>query len=64
MISFDVVHPPAVSTSLSFALRAEDESNLALFAMATIITATLIVLQKATVRILGHYNRKDPGHEE
>jgi CBS-domain-containing membrane protein len=28
MILLDVVHPPAVSTSLSFALRAGNESNL------------------------------------
>ena len=28
MIALDVVHPPAVSASLSFALRTENESNL------------------------------------
>jgi CBS-domain-containing membrane protein len=30
MIAFDVVHPPAVSTALSFALRSYDEANLVL----------------------------------
>jgi starch phosphorylase len=36
---FDAVHPPAVSTSLSFALRAGNENNLVLFALAVIPTA-------------------------
>ncbi|QYO68345.1 HPP family protein [Leptolyngbya sp. 7M] len=31
MILLDAVHPPAVATSLSFALRAGNESNLVLF---------------------------------
>jgi CBS-domain-containing membrane protein len=35
MIVLDVVHPPAVSTSLSFALRTYDETNLVLFGLAS-----------------------------
>ena len=35
MIVFDAVHPPAVSTSLSFALRAGNEKDLVLFGLAT-----------------------------
>jgi len=49
MITFDAVHPPAVATSLAFAFRAGDESNLAIFAMALAITATLVVLERAAV---------------
>lgn len=33
LILFDAVHPPAVSTALSFALRPGDESNLLLFVL-------------------------------
>lgn len=55
MILLDVVHPPAVSTSLSFALRAGDESNLVLFGLALAITAALVVLEQAALWILAHY---------
>jgi small-conductance mechanosensitive channel len=44
MILLDVVHPPAVATAMSFALRAEEASNLVLFALARAITVLLIVL--------------------
>lgn len=46
MIILDTVHPPAVSTSLSFALRAGNESNLVLFGLAVGITATLVLLER------------------
>lgn len=46
MIALDAMHPPAVSTELSFGLRTGDESSLALFVMAVGITAVLIVLQR------------------
>lgn len=42
----DVVHPPAVSTSLSFAFRAGDENNLVLFGLALSIIVLLVVLQR------------------
>ena len=47
MIVLDVVHPPAVSTSLAFAFRAGDQSNLAIFGLAVLVTAVLVVLQRA-----------------
>ena len=50
MIVLDAVHPPAVATSMSFALRAGDESNLVLFALAVGITAVLVVLEKVRGR--------------
>ncbi|HEX8395562.1 MAG TPA: HPP family protein [Longimicrobium sp.] len=55
MIVTDAVHPPAVSTALSFSLRAGPESNLALFALAVGITAVLVVLQRAAVWTLARH---------
>lgn len=49
MIVLDVVHPPAVATAMSFALRAGDASNVVLFALALAITAALVVLQRFAV---------------
>ncbi len=61
MILADAVHPPAVSTALSFALRAGDESNLLLFAMALGITAALVAIQRAAVWMLARVHRKARG---
>jgi CBS-domain-containing membrane protein len=58
MILADAVHPPAVSTALSFALRAGDESNVALFGLAVGITALLVGLQRSAVWMLGRYARR------
>ena len=55
MILADAVHPPAVSTALSFALRAGDESNVLLFGLAVAITAVLVLLQRAALWILARY---------
>lgn len=46
MVWADLVHPPAVATAMSFALRAGDASNLALFVLALAITAVLVGLQR------------------
>ena len=48
MILANAVHPPAASTSLSFAYRAGDESNLVLFGLAVGLTAMLVVLQRVS----------------
>lgn len=55
MILLDVVHPPAISTSLSFALRAGNENNLVLFALAVVITALLVVIERFSLWLLAHY---------
>ncbi|PSN12797.1 HPP family protein [filamentous cyanobacterium CCT1] len=55
MILLDVVHPPAVATSLSFALRSGSESNLVLFGLAVGITATLVMLEKLTLWVLARH---------
>jgi len=52
MILLDAVHPPAVATSLSFALRAGNESNLVLFGLAVGITATLVILERFALWLL------------
>lgn len=58
MVAFDLMHPPAVSTSLSFGLRASDESNLALFGAAVGLTAILVVLQVVGLHMLTWLLRK------
>jgi len=52
MIVLDAMHPPAVSTPLGFAFRAGDESNLVLFGLAVLLTAMLVVLQRAAMWLL------------
>lgn len=58
MIVLDVVHPPAVSTSLSFALRSGKENNLVLFGLAVGIIAVLVVLQRFVLWLLAHYSKQ------
>lgn len=50
MVLLDIMHPPAVATALSFALRTGDASNLLLFALAVGMTAALVSLQQAALR--------------
>jgi CBS-domain-containing membrane protein len=52
MILLDVVHPPAVATSLSFALRAGNENNLVLFGLAVGITAVLVLLERLALWLI------------
>ena len=52
MIVFDVVHPPAVATSLSFAFRAGDENNLVLFGLALSIIVVLVLLQRGLMWLM------------
>ena len=55
-ILLDVVHPPAVSTSLSFALRAGNENNWVLFGLAVSLIALLVVLERFALWILARYS--------
>lgn len=57
-IVLDVVHPPAVSTSLSFALRAGNENNWVLFGLAVGITALLVVLERFALWLLARYSQR------
>ena len=58
MILLDSVHPPAVSTSLAFAFRAGDESSVAIFGLALLITALLVALQRAVTWALARALRR------
>lgn len=49
LILFDIVHPPAVATAMSFALRAGDVSNLLLFLLALLITVVLVFVQRVAL---------------
>jgi CBS-domain-containing membrane protein len=57
MILLDAVHPPAVATSLSFAFRANNETNLVLFGLAVGITTLLVVIEKLTLWLLARASR-------
>jgi CBS-domain-containing membrane protein len=57
MIVLDIMHPPAVSTSLSFALKAGNENNLVLFGLAVGITTVLVVLERLLLWILARSGR-------
>jgi CBS-domain-containing membrane protein len=57
MILLDVMHPPAVSTSLSFALKAGNENNLVVFGLAVGITALLIGLERFALWLLVHLSK-------
>jgi CBS-domain-containing membrane protein len=56
MIALDIVHPPAIGTAMSFALRAGDASNLLLFGAAVAMTAVLVVLERAVVWLLARHD--------
>lgn len=58
MIVFDAVHPPAVSTSLSFALRAGNENNLVLFGLAVGMTVGLVGLERTALWVLSRYSTR------
>lgn len=62
MIALDAVHPPAIATAMSFALRAGNAGNLALFGLAVVITALLVILERAAMWLLArHPDPGDPG---
>lgn len=52
MILLDVVHPPAVSTALTFAFRADADDTIVLFGIALGITVLLVILQRAALWML------------
>jgi CBS-domain-containing membrane protein len=54
MVVLDLMHPPAVATALSFALKAGDASNIVLFGLAVAITAVLVGLQRTALWLLAH----------
>lgn len=59
MIAFDVVHPPAVGTALTFAFRPTDVAVLSLFILCLAVIAVLVSLQAATLKILKRFATAD-----
>ncbi len=59
MIIGDVVHPPAVSTALSFAFKANTENNLLLFATSVALVAILVLLQRSSLWLLARFRQRD-----
>ena len=52
IITLDAMHPPAVSTSLTFAFRANPASSLSLFGLSLLLIILLVVLQQASRWVL------------
>ena len=52
MIWTDAMHPPAVSTALTFAFRDASENSLILFGIAVGCVCLLVALQKISLRLL------------
>ena len=57
MIVLDVMHPPAVSTSLSFAFRAGAATNVLIFGLAVGVTLLLVGLEFIAERLLVRLSR-------
>lgn len=57
MILADAVHPPAVATAMSFALRAGEASNIGIFTLAVAVTAVLVLLQRSALWIIARAAR-------
>jgi CBS-domain-containing membrane protein len=57
MILLNAVHPPAVATSISFALRSGDATNLLLFSLAVGVTAVLVLLERLALWLLAYFSR-------
>jgi CBS-domain-containing membrane protein len=53
MILLKAVHPPAISTALAFAMHLDPTGSFVLFALAVGITALLVALQRAVLRLMG-----------
>jgi CBS-domain-containing membrane protein len=47
VIAWDAMHPPAMSTALSFAFRTNSLKALAIFGLAKLVIASLVAVQKA-----------------
>jgi len=57
MILLNAVHPPAVATSISFALRTGNATNLLLFGLAVGMTAVLVLLERLALWLLAYFSR-------
>lgn len=55
MVIADIVHPPAIGTSLSFAYRSGTASNFSLFLLALGMVVLLVLLQRLTQYLLTRF---------
>lgn len=58
MVVLDVVHPPAIGTTLSFAFHPKDDSSLLLFEAALVIVVVLALLSTVSIRLFRHLSRE------
>ena len=59
-ISLRAMHPPAVSTSLSFAFRNAPASSLSLFGLSLLLILLLVALQQASLWMLRRWRSSGP----
>lgn len=52
MLLLDVVHPPAIATSLTFAFRSDTDEIIPLFALALGMLVILVLLERAMLHLL------------
>ncbi len=52
MIALNSMHPPAIATAISFALRTGKPENVLLFGLAVLITAALVALERVALWLL------------
>ena len=52
IIPLDAMHPPAVSTALTFAFRVNPASSLSLFGLSLLLILLLVILQPASLWLL------------
>ena len=55
LITWGIVHPPAVSSSLAFAFRAHEQSEFVIFLLAVSMVAVLFVIERVTVLLLRRF---------
>ena len=56
-VSLRAMHPPAVSTALTFAFRANPASNLLLFGLSLGLIVALVVLERVSLWLMDRYRR-------
>ncbi|HEU5422183.1 MAG TPA: HPP family protein [Nitrolancea sp.] len=60
MIVLDVMHPPAASTALLFALGGDSQNQFLLFLLALGITVVLVILQRSAVWLFTRLTDEEP----